>query len=748
MTVHFLNILNLTGLRSVFTTLAHSLWLGAIMAMLAGVIIILTKRSGSLLRYKLLTGLLMLFAVSIVYIFFNALTSIMDTLTAGNVIAVPGQPEIQQTENMQQQKAVFSTLLSFIEKYSDAIVSIWFIVICFKCIRLISGLRALHRLKKTNILEADACWIERMNKLAVQIGIVKQVALLQSSLAKIPMVIGHLKPIILFPVGILNGLPANEVEAILLHELAHIRRNDFLINFLQQFAEIIFFFNPGVLWVSALIKNERENCCDDIAIAVTRDKKIFIHALVAFQEYNAGLTYATTFPGSKNHLLNRVKRIITNNNKTLNNMEKLILASGIIITSLAALSFSPGGNKVQREAVKPGRTIVTATNADNVTIKETNAGDTHAASKYNYGKKALPQKEITDDTSKIHYSGVIDGKKVELTEENGQVKELYVDGKKIPEDQYDKYTAIIEKVHREMKENTAKLKLETELLKVEKAEMEQQQTAAMEEAKAMKEQRELMEKDFSRQEEQMKQQQVEMQKEMKLNSKRNEEMMKAEALKDAADYKQQRQLEMQNENNLNREKNEKMMKVQSQKMQADLIRQKERLQLKQAEFQKQAEKMKLQQQKFNEMMKDSVRAKRIRRVRPVVNSRPQVSVKAEAVVASAFSVRPEVSVKSVTSVGSAAVKVSPVTSVSAISSVNAVPVATVYATSNSISDEIIRDLEKANIINTRSNLSFRLTNDELIVNGVKQTDAIHQNILKRYVRKQGDNISLTYSNQQ
>src|SRR4030095_11498069 len=95
---------------------------------------------------------------------------------------------------------------------------------------------------------------------------------LQSSLTKVPVVIGHLKPVILFPIGILNSLPQNEVEAILLHELAHIARNDFLINLLQQFTEIIFFFNPAVIWVSSCIKSERENCCDDIAISVTQDK--------------------------------------------------------------------------------------------------------------------------------------------------------------------------------------------------------------------------------------------------------------------------------------------------------------------------------------------------------------------------------------------------------------------------------------------------------------------------------------------
>src|SRR5258706_1415045 len=179
-----------------------------------------------------------------------------------------------------------------------------------------------------------------MNKLTANLAISKTVVLLQSSLAKIPMIIGHFKPVILFPIGLLNGLPPSKVEAILLHELAHIKRNDFLINLLQRFAEIFFFFNPAVLWISSLIKNERENCCDDIAIAVTHDRKEFIHALVAFQEYNSGLTYATTFPGSKNHLLNRVKRIITNNNKTLNKMEKLILASGIIVTCLATAALS------------------------------------------------------------------------------------------------------------------------------------------------------------------------------------------------------------------------------------------------------------------------------------------------------------------------------------------------------------------------------------------------------------------------
>src|SRR6266542_3763690 len=401
MTVYFLDTLfNVTGIRVVFTTLVHSLWLGAVMALLAGIIIMLTKKSGPQLRYKLLTGLLILFIASTLYVFCNAFINEINTVQGNNILMIAGNTVTQQARDVQQQNRVIDTLISFIETHADIIVSIWFVSICFKCIQLMSGLHGVYRLKKRNIIEVGTHWNKRMNELAAKINITKPVMLLQSSLAKVPMVIGHLKPVILVPIGILNALPQNEVEAILLHELAHINRCDFLINLLQQFAEIFFFFNPAVLWILSLIKNERENCCDDIAIAVTRDKKIFIHALVTFQEYNARMPYATTFPGSRNHLLNRVKRIITNNNKTLNNMEKLILASGIIITCLATVTFSP----VRDKKVKANRgSEITAqtTGVDSTATEETKYQSTdNATAKYITDNDTIPEKETTGKAKK------------------------------------------------------------------------------------------------------------------------------------------------------------------------------------------------------------------------------------------------------------------------------------------------------------------------------------------------------------
>jgi hypothetical protein len=336
--------------------------------------------------------------------------------------------------------------------------------------------------------------------------------------------------------------------------------------------------------------------------------------------------------------------------------------------------------------------------------KPTNNNDGYVSAKHVGYKNILPKKEITSDTStKIHYSGVIDGKKIELTEEDNKVKELYIDGKKIQEDQYDKYAIIIDKIHMEMKENTAKLKMESDLLGQEKEKMEQQQEKEMKEAKEMKEQSELMKQDFSKQKNLMEQKQVEMKKQAELMNK-NQAMSKAESLK----------------------------------MQADLLRQQEKLKSDQMELQKKTEELKMQQEKLTEMLKDTIKGRRAAKVQATIYAKPVIAT------------RPEVSAKSVVSVKpviseSIATTVTPVASVKPVVAM-AKPV--VYISRNSVSEDIISDLKKANIITSETNLSFRLTNDELIVNGVKQPDDIHQKMLKKYAGKPGGTISLSYNNQQ
>jgi hypothetical protein len=147
--------------------------------------------------------------------------------------------------------------------------------------------------------------------------------------------------VILIPIGLINSLSTDEVEAILIHELAHIRRRDYLVNLLQSFMEIIFFFNPAVIWTSQLIKTERENCCDDLAIAQSRNTENYIRALLSCEEYKeAGPNYVMAFPGSKNTLLDRVKRMVGNRNHSLNMFEKTVLTICLVVLGLGVSAFT------------------------------------------------------------------------------------------------------------------------------------------------------------------------------------------------------------------------------------------------------------------------------------------------------------------------------------------------------------------------------------------------------------------------
>ena len=125
------------------------------------------------------------------------------------------------------------------------------------------------------------------------------------------MVIGHLKPVLLLPIGLVAGLPADEVEALLAHELAHVMRRDYLVNVLQNLVEILYFFHPGVRWISAAVRQEREHCCDDFAVALCGDAQNYARALARLQ--TAGTAYpepALAAVGRSHKLLRRIVRLL------------------------------------------------------------------------------------------------------------------------------------------------------------------------------------------------------------------------------------------------------------------------------------------------------------------------------------------------------------------------------------------------------------------------------------------------------
>jgi VWFA-related protein len=133
--------------------------------------------------------------------------------------------------------------------------------------RLIGGWRLASRIRSTAVQQAPPEWRQAVEGLARRMGAWQSVRLLVSSLVEVPAIVGWLRPVILMPVHALTGLPPEHVTALLAHELAHIRRHDYLANILQNAAEALLFYHPAVWWVSNQIRAERELCCDDLALA-------------------------------------------------------------------------------------------------------------------------------------------------------------------------------------------------------------------------------------------------------------------------------------------------------------------------------------------------------------------------------------------------------------------------------------------------------------------------------------------------
>ncbi len=173
-------------------------------------------------------------------------------------------------------------------------------------VRAWGGWLAVSRMRRTGVCAAPAPWRERLEHLARALRVTRPVVLLESSLTGVPVVIGHLKPVILIPVGLLTGLPSEQLETILLHELAHVLRHDYLINLLQTIAESLLFYHPATWWISSVICDERENCCDDLVVAASGDAHRYALALTALAAGHGGLAMAAS-GGSVSH---RVRRLL------------------------------------------------------------------------------------------------------------------------------------------------------------------------------------------------------------------------------------------------------------------------------------------------------------------------------------------------------------------------------------------------------------------------------------------------------
>lgn len=186
---------------------------------------------------------------------------------------------------------------------------LWFGGVCALAIRSAMSWFATMRLRYAGVRPAPAEWQDRASRLIDRLKISQSVRLCESMIAEVPSVIGWLRPVILIPASTLAGISADQLETILAHELAHVRRHDYLINLLQTAIETLLFYHPAIWSVGNRMRAERENCCDDLAVEACGDAFLYARALADLEQMrhsSPSMALAATDGG----LLSRIARLL------------------------------------------------------------------------------------------------------------------------------------------------------------------------------------------------------------------------------------------------------------------------------------------------------------------------------------------------------------------------------------------------------------------------------------------------------
>ena len=267
------SLINNPLLAALAITLIHFLWQGVLVAAVLKALLSLISYQKSQLRYALST-LAMLANLILPAVTFFLVYDIDYRQVTHLVYALPLLDQSLYLEQIQ-------TNVWYIEwlEYLPLLTIVWLSFVIVLALKLIIELYNVNRLPLQGCSAADATLQKRFDSLITKVGLSRHIPLLLSSKTDVPMAIGWLKPVVLLPFSMISGLTPQQLDMLLLHELAHIRRHDYLVNFLQTLVEITLFFHPGVRWVSKQMRNEREYCSDDIAVQHCGSPLAYAHTL-------------------------------------------------------------------------------------------------------------------------------------------------------------------------------------------------------------------------------------------------------------------------------------------------------------------------------------------------------------------------------------------------------------------------------------------------------------------------------------
>ena len=341
-------------IKAIGWSILHSLWQGAIIFVVLFITLQLKSKLSAKLKHNLAMSALFLTFISFCLTFASLFNMPTNTAVGNNNLDFENVPLSQLYG--------FADSWSFkTESYFPFIVAIYTLGIVFQLVVLVNSYVKLKQLKQTQIASIPAEWLAVAEKTLSRLSIAKKVQFYLSEKVNVPLAIGYLKPVILFPVALVAQLDVKQVEAILIHELSHIRRNDYVLNLIKTGIETVLFFNPFVWLTSRFIHIEREHACDDLVVKFTNEPVTYAHALLKLElikdKTQPALSLAAT--GKNQHLYQRIKRI-TDMKTTYMNAKQKALALCLTLATLISLAWINPTER-QENVVEKKKTTTVAT---------------------------------------------------------------------------------------------------------------------------------------------------------------------------------------------------------------------------------------------------------------------------------------------------------------------------------------------------------------------------------------------------
>jgi len=346
-------------LQSIAWTLIHFCWQAAVIAGLYAMAARAAEHRTSQFHYVLALSAIFVMLITGIFTFayetsrgVDAGAQYISAATASRTGDFPRsvEPGVTPNEGISTQSEPMNATAPAFMLWIDAL---WIVGVFGLALRHLGGWVLISRLRKRALQAAPLETQTEFARIAAALGLGRRVALRISEAIAGPVTVGAFRSMVLLPVSAVTGLSRDELEVVLAHELAHVRRADFMWNLLQSLVETLFFFHPAVWWISNRVRHERELCCDDMALEICPDPVVYANALFRLEQQRATRMHlAMALDGHKPRttLRNRIARILGEPEVSVKSARRVSLAAvaaSALVLAISAPQLVAGLHPVQ-----------------------------------------------------------------------------------------------------------------------------------------------------------------------------------------------------------------------------------------------------------------------------------------------------------------------------------------------------------------------------------------------------------------